>query len=145
MDLCNHPSVPSLHGLTLGVTPEPQSELLPMFSLSKTSLHTDILGIPVEQWLESTSDDVPAWSDKTNNRLLWRGRNTGGSFTKDVNWRNSHRARLTATSGDDVKARIGVLPAPGSVIGEKDRSLGNATIERNMGRLNQAMMDIGLA
>lgn len=144
MDLCSHPSVPALHGLTLGLTPAPQAELLPLFSLSKTGLHADILGIPVEQWLESASDDgATAWSEKTDDRLLWRGRNTGGVFSADVDWRSSHRARLTATSGDDVKGSFPVLPSPGEADGS--RTLANATLDRSLASLNRAMLDVGLA
>lgn len=147
MDLCAHPSVPALHGLTLGMTPVPQTTLLPMFSLSKTNLHADILGIPVEQWAEFPSEAATNWADKSDDRLLWRGRNTGGIFSKDVDWRSSHRARLAATSGDDARGWTAVLPAPGSLATDdaSGRSLGNATLERSLGDLNREMLDVGLA
>lgn len=44
MDICNHPSVLGLHGTTAGISPYTQGDLLPMFSLSKTKFHADILG-----------------------------------------------------------------------------------------------------
>lgn len=147
MDLCTHPSIPALHGLTLGTTPAPQAALLPMFSLSKTNLHADILGIPVEQWAETPPDAKTLWADKLDDRLLWRGRNTGGYSSKDVNWRSSHRARLAALGGDGMRGWAAVLPSPGSIASdaEPDQTLGNATIEHSLGQLNRAMLDVGLA
>lgn len=44
MDLCQHPSVLALHGTTAGINPLPQGDLMPIFSLSKTKFHADILG-----------------------------------------------------------------------------------------------------
>jgi hypothetical protein len=147
MDLCAHPSVPALHGLTLGTTPVPQTALMPMFSLSKTNLHADILGIPVEGWRETPRNAATNWTDKQDDRLLWRGRNTGGFFSKAVDWRSSHRARLAAMSGDDARGWTSILPSPGSLAfdDEPERSLGNATVERSLGQLNRAMLDVGLA
>lgn len=45
MDICNHPEVLNLHGSLGGIDPWPQGELMPIFSLSKTNFHSDILGI----------------------------------------------------------------------------------------------------
>lgn len=49
MDLCVHPDIINLHGATSGTKPMPQPELLPIFSLSRTALHSDVLVIPTEQ------------------------------------------------------------------------------------------------
>ena len=142
MDLCQHPSVLPLHGTTAGIDPYPQGDLMPIFSLSKTKFHADILGIPVEQWGEEKSADIVQWETKTDKRLLWRGRNTGGYFSTQTQWRNSHRARLARMVAFDLESEVEVLPSPGAAEGE---TLGNATIEERMGKLNQLMFDIGLA
>lgn len=36
----------------------------------------------------------PEWSDKTNNRVLWRGGTTGAFHYRGGLWRGTHRARL---------------------------------------------------
>lgn len=45
MDICENPEILNLHGSTAGVEPHTQGELFPIFSLSKTRFHADILGI----------------------------------------------------------------------------------------------------
>jgi len=59
LDLCDHPELVPLHGALSGKNPRVQP-LTPIFSLSKTNLHSDILGVPTEQWV----DDLPVipWS-----------------------------------------------------------------------------------
>ncbi|KAL7408836.1 glycosyl transferase family 90-domain-containing protein [Mrakia frigida] len=147
MDICQHPSVLGLHGTTAGVYPYTQGDLMPIFSLSKTKFHADILGIPVEQWGEDLPGDEVDWESKTDRRLLWRGRNTGGYFSTETPWRDSHRARLAKMVGFEMEDEVKVLPSPGNVAGviENGETLGNLTREERMGRLNELMFDIGLA
>ena len=71
MDLCTHPDIISLHGTTSGTRPKPQAELLPIFSLSKTGLHSDIGVVPMEQWGEKQSGDFKPFAEKKINKLLW--------------------------------------------------------------------------
>lgn len=148
---------------------------MPIFSLSKTKFHADILGsestrsfffvsssrrddskltapffslpVPVEQWGEDLSGDEVTWESKTDRRLLWRGRNTGGYFSTETPWRNSHRARLAKMVGFKMEDEVKVLPSPGNLAGviEDGETLGNLTKEDRMGRLNEMMFDIGLA
>nr|XP_018260022.1 uncharacterized protein I303_08094 [Kwoniella dejecticola CBS 10117]OBR82180.1 hypothetical protein I303_08094 [Kwoniella dejecticola CBS 10117] len=92
MDICCHPDVINLHGALAGKLPK-VDHLTPIFTLSKTALHADILGVPVEQWTERNSVDIP-FEDKVINRLLWRGSNTGTEHDKGTPWRTSHRTRL---------------------------------------------------
>lgn len=72
MDLCAHPDIIPLHGTTAGREPEPSAVLMPMFSLSKTNLHSDILVIPIEQWAEP--EGAMHWNEKEEGRLLWASR-----------------------------------------------------------------------
>lgn len=69
---------------------------------------------PIEGYLNLTEADLPyegVWSEKTDNRVFWRGSTTGG-FDKWRDWRDSHRLRLhLAINGpksggpDDVQSR----------------------------------------
>lgn len=98
-DLCQNPYLVPLHGLTIephtpASHPRPHTRLLPLFSLAKTSINSDILITPLEQFSSELQIDRP-WEKKRDPRLLWRGSPTGISMmTKDVDWRQSHRWRL---------------------------------------------------
>lgn len=108
-DVCNHPEFMDLHGALNGRRPHVQQTLLPTFSLSKTSLHTDVLGVPMEQWME----DLPTidWEARRQDRLLWRGSNTGAWYSDEIDWRRTHRVRLVelAGGGDEI---VDVIPPP---------------------------------
>jgi len=97
MDICRNPVFMDLHGVLNGRRPHIQESLLPMFTLSKTVLHTDVLGVPMEQWMEDMPE-VP-WQARTKNRLLWRGSNTGAYYTGENTWRKTHRVRLVDMAG----------------------------------------------
>lgn len=115
MDICEHPELVPLHGALSDKHPT-MGDLVPIFSLSKTSLHADILGVPTEQWVEDTPS-LP-WDEKNQTRLLWRGTNTGTLHTQGTAWRNSHRSRLVrlANKADDDES-VSLLPPPKSLRG----------------------------
>lgn len=100
--------------------------------------------IAVEQWGEDLSREVTAWETKSDARLLWRGRNTGGYFSKETQWRNSHRARLTSMVSLNATDKVLVLPPPHNAA-ESQRSLKEAMKVQDRSRLNEVMFDIGLA
>jgi len=60
-------------------------------------LHDDIMTMMPDQWVEDFSWDIP-WKNKTDERLLWRGSNTGAFVDRDTRWRESHRIRLVNTT-----------------------------------------------
>lgn len=70
MNLCDHPENVALHGVTSGKEPRVQ-DLVPVFALSKTKLHSDILGVPVEQWSDLHETQMIEWNDKEHDSLLW--------------------------------------------------------------------------
>lgn len=107
MDPCIHPSLIPMHGL-LSVRKPHHGPLTPIFCLSKTSLHADILGVPTEQY----SDYVPQvpWEEKVEDSLLWRGSNTGIHFSRETPWRESHRVRLINMAREKGVKRL--LPLP---------------------------------
>ncbi|EIW73449.1 hypothetical protein TREMEDRAFT_42362 [Tremella mesenterica DSM 1558] len=98
-DFCQNPYLIPLHGLTIETHdrdshPRPHTQLLPLFSLAKTSINSDILITPLDQFHSDKGPD-PKWEDKKSAKLAWRGSPTGISMmTTDVPWRNSHRIRL---------------------------------------------------
>lgn len=98
-DICQNPYLMDLHGLTVekhgpSSHPRPHTSLLPLFSLAKTSVNSDILITPLDQFNNGLGTD-PKWEDKRDSRLVWRGSTTGISWmNKDTPWRKSHRSRL---------------------------------------------------
>jgi hypothetical protein len=141
-DLCNAPQSLALHGMLSGRRPHVQEKLLPVFSLSRTSLNTDILGVPTEQWVESMPS-IP-WEERTRDRLMWRGSNTGAYYSTETPWRQSHRARLVKMADHEKpsKGDVAILPAP--------RADGAATLEEGAKKVakvdvNRKMLDIAFA
>ncbi|WWD18593.1 hypothetical protein CI109_103046 [Kwoniella shandongensis] len=98
-DLCQNPYLIPIHGLTIephghDSHPRPHTQLLPLFSLAKTSINSDILITPLDQFNDNPGND-PAWENKTSSKLAWRGSPTGISMmSADLPWRQAHRIRL---------------------------------------------------
>lgn len=86
MDPCLHPSLVHTQGFLLGFGdgPRPASELYPVLSMCKTSLHADVLAVSNEAWTEDVGPD-PAWSEKKD-QVLWRGSNTGIWVSEKRHW-----------------------------------------------------------
>lgn len=93
VDICSHPEFKHLHGYTdtssLGITP-----LVPLFTWAKTSMQSDILVTPLEQYDDDYLVYDPPFEQKLKNKLMWRGSTTGTEFRKNFNWEQSQRARL---------------------------------------------------
>jgi hypothetical protein len=98
-DYCANPELLRLHGsLSFDYTHETQ--LRPVFQLSKFVRNPEFLTTPLEAYDNHTSQEAQKknlpWGEKTENRLFWRGSGTGDSYSKRKNydWRRSHRPRL---------------------------------------------------
>lgn len=137
-DLCAHPYNLALHGVTSGREVHIDGKLKPVFSLSKTSLHADILAVPVEQWRE----DLPVlpWPERTSDKLLWRGSNTGIHYAQDTPWRNSHRVRAINLTRPDATGSIDLLPP--ALYPNKKEQLSQAVSRVPAAELNQKMFDV---
>ncbi|KAJ7227400.1 glycosyl transferase family 90-domain-containing protein [Mycena pura] len=121
MDPCLHPSHLRTHGAYLphGEGPAPQRVLIPQFSYSTTPLHSDIRPALPLNWVP---DDFPhegrmpplglSWTDRTDERLQWRGSNTGIWHAGDGRWREAHRIRLAALAAGMGGVNASVLMAP---------------------------------
>ncbi|GMK57357.1 hypothetical protein CspeluHIS016_0401910 [Cutaneotrichosporon spelunceum] len=113
-DICANPYLAPLHGLTIephepDSQPRPHTQLLPLFSLAKTSLNSDILITPLEQFARPEKDW--SWDDKSDQRLYWRGSPTGISMMhKGVPWRHSHRWRLHRFANSAMGERDVLVP-----------------------------------
>lgn len=133
-----------MHGITAGKAPNVAGRLEAMFSLSKTSLHTDVLAVPVEQWVES----LPSieWSERNKTKLLWRGSSTGVYHSTATPWRESHRTRLVQATNQHADGEIDVLSAPGVIRkGEAVPSIQESMRHIHKGTANARFFDISFA
>ncbi|GJN88899.1 hypothetical protein Rhopal_001870-T1 [Rhodotorula paludigena] len=92
MDVCHFPNNRILHGFTAWEGPRP-GVLFPLFSFSTSSLNSDLLLPPLEQYERGVTNDV-SWSDKTFDKALWRGTTTGGDLVAPLPRKFSQRIRL---------------------------------------------------
>ncbi|TFK24115.1 hypothetical protein FA15DRAFT_687615 [Coprinopsis marcescibilis] len=143
MDPCLHPTHFHLHGQFLahrmGTTPE--KKLVPEFSQCSTFLHHNIRIPTPYGWLDEVlprSDDPP-FDEKVDDRLSWRGRNTGISHANHIPWLNSHRNVLVRLA-NDLTGKVKILP-PNVTASEP---LG-APREFRRSRINPATMDVAFA
>lgn len=91
-DVCKHPDLQTIHGV-FNSGPPKSKVLHPHFSFSKATTWGDILITPLEQYYSAVGTDYP-WTEKTMNKVVWRGSNTGCQWNKFSRWRSSQRARL---------------------------------------------------
>jgi len=116
MNPCDHKSHAWLNGYlgNYDIGPAPQSVIHPSFSMSVTTLHSDILAVASENWTEDVGDD-PEWDDKTDERMLWRGTNTGMLLQERLPWMLSQRIRMVL-QGAQTEGEYSVLkPLPANV------------------------------
>ncbi|KAJ8486950.1 hypothetical protein ONZ45_g14504 [Pleurotus djamor] len=115
MDPCSHPSLFYQHGEYLGLDERhipPQEEVAP-------------------------SDD-PEWEDKLDERISWRGRNTGIWFAEDGRWKSTQRTRLIQLASDlNGTVRVLVPKPDGFAVGP------GRLVEK--ARLNPALFDMAFA
>ncbi|KIK25676.1 glycosyltransferase family 90 protein [Pisolithus microcarpus 441] len=141
MDPCLHPSLLVTHGqfLSHGTGPYPQKTLVPRFSLCRTHLHHDIRPPVPYGWISGVGleeqGDVP-WEEKIDERLDWRGSNTGLFASPKTPWSYAQRARLVSLA-NSVIGNVSILPVPDNEytrVGEPD--------EVRLARVNPAWMDV---
>lgn len=105
MDLCENPEYQYLHGFTSWPGPPPQV-LRPLFSYSRTPLHSDMLLPPLEQWSAESEPTDPVWEKKPHDRAVWRGSTTGVWFDRGTWWRSSQRVRLYFLTRDAASSQL---------------------------------------
>ncbi|KAF8517363.1 hypothetical protein BU17DRAFT_91802 [Hysterangium stoloniferum] len=142
MSPCLHPSHLPLSGFLSSrhfdtqFGPHLDAELLPIFSICASPLNADILTPAPEQFVEKGKIGVdPDWSDKVDERLLWRGSNTGAWADHGKEYNISQRYRLV-----ELGTRRG---GEMTVIFPKDRDAAVGPGETvTTGAFNAAYMDI---
>lgn len=115
MDPCQQPTHIHLNGFLQSQLPAPalHKELVPSFSVCTTSLHSDILTVPTEDWVETVIED-PQWAQKPHKKLYWRGNNTGTFHSPDTWWNLTQRVRFISTAMDKFEEEVYVLPSTGT-------------------------------
>ncbi|GJN90841.1 hypothetical protein Rhopal_003855-T1 [Rhodotorula paludigena] len=91
-DLCRHPETQAIHGFTAWPGPRP-GHLYPLFVSSMTSMHSDLLTPPLDQYNRSLGHD-PEWKDKKYDAVVWRGTTTGADLNLEHMRKWSQRPRL---------------------------------------------------
>ncbi|KAG1844512.1 hypothetical protein DFJ58DRAFT_802581 [Suillus subalutaceus] len=96
MDPCAHPSHLTQHGQFLSHGPGPVAHpfLIPQFSYCSSPLHADIRVPILLSWVDDVEGGEEAWMEKEEERLLWRGLNTGIHHGKEKPWKDAQRGRL---------------------------------------------------
>ncbi|KAG6918814.1 hypothetical protein DXG01_011566 [Tephrocybe rancida] len=104
MDPCLHPRLLLLSGQYLShhKGPVPHRFMPPQFSYSSTPLHHDLTPAMSINWVAELPSYVNLdWAVKGDERLQWRGSNTGIWHARNTRWRESQRARAVAWAGVD--------------------------------------------
>ncbi|KAG9027172.1 Glycosyltransferase Family 90 domain containing protein [Tulasnella sp. JGI-2019a] len=138
MDPCRHPSHVHLNGLlrNYGIGPMPSPALQPSFTMCTSPLHADILTVANEGWVKDVEND-PDWDDKPDERLVWRGRTTGGRSDEHSRWELSQRVRLVELTNRD-HGEVDVLTSPS---GSEHTHRSNQSLDLKWA--NENFMDIG--
>ncbi|EGN94295.1 glycosyltransferase family 90 protein [Serpula lacrymans var. lacrymans S7.3] len=145
MDPCLHPTLLSHHGqfLSHNQGPYPQKALVPRFSQCSTLLHHDIRPATLYNWVDDIlprSNDPP-WYEKVEDRLVWRGTNTGIYHAPGTRWRDAHRARLVSWAHDSSGSASLLLLTSRSA--EKEKVGRGQEISKS--HINPALLDIEFA
>jgi hypothetical protein len=154
MDPCAHPSHLLQHGEFLSHGPGPSAYPFPVpqFSYCSSPLHADIRVPIMLSWVEDVDGGEDVWIEKEEERLLWRGLNTGIHHGKEKPWKDAQRDRLMdlvsspPSSNSRPQKRTTsqhktidvLLTDPSSFDGFETQSLKKSI-------LNPAMMDIAFA
>ncbi|KAG6817367.1 hypothetical protein H0H87_009554 [Tephrocybe sp. NHM501043] len=146
MDPCLHPRLLLLSGQFLShhKGPVPHRFMVPQFSYSSTMLHHDITpAMPINWVADLPQGTMIDWKERGDDRLQWRGSNTGMWHAHNTRWKDAQRARAVMWAG--VGGGVGpgenvtILPAVG-----KDRRVGTGESVR-WGRWAPAMLDVAFA
>lgn len=141
MDPCQHPHLLRQHGQFIKYNrgPAPKTTLSPLISFSPSMLHRDIIAAIPLNWVSDVESDL-AWEDKDDERLHWRGVNTGTFHSDEFQWRLTHRIKTVGWAQDNLHSNLRLLGL-GSKMGEP---LGKGTVVKKA-RWAPSMLDIGFS
>ncbi|KAG6890054.1 hypothetical protein C0995_012512 [Termitomyces sp. Mi166 len=142
MDPCLHPHLlENIGEFLVHEHPSPSHKMLPRFAYCATLMHHDIQIPTLSGWVDDVlprSDD-PEWDQKLDERLVWRGSNTGMWHAPDTRWQKSQRTRLIDFA-NELNGTVKVLLSSST----EDVRIGEG-IEIPRGKINPSMMDIAFA
>lgn len=142
MNLCLNPHLLWHHGQFLSHNngPTPQTAMVPEFSACSTTVHHNIRIPTPYGWVEDIPrGDDPEWDQKLDERLLWRGTNTGIYHADHTRWQESHRISAVGHANDLNGTMDIILPQD-----SKLHPVGEPKTARKS-HVNPAMMDIAFA
>ncbi|KAJ3990207.1 glycosyl transferase family 90-domain-containing protein [Lentinula detonsa] len=140
MDPCQNPHLLRQHGqfVKFGKGVEPRSLIIPILSFSPSTLHHDIISANPMNWIRDLPLGAnPAWEEKIDERLHWRGANTGIHYSKNIIWRLSHRVRMMEWASHNLYSGLRIL----GLGVKKDERIGEGTVV-DKARWVPAMLDI---
>ncbi|KAG5645658.1 hypothetical protein DXG03_005495 [Asterophora parasitica] len=142
MDPCSHPSLlENIGEFLIHERPGTSRLMIPQFAYCATKMHHDIQIPTLSGWVDDVlprSED-PEFEHKIDERLAWRGSNTGMWHAPYTRWKNSQRTRLVDfASGLNGTVKVLIPPLKdGKRVGE------GTEIPRS--RFNPAMADMAFA
>jgi hypothetical protein len=116
--------------------------MVPQFSYCPTLLHHDVMAAMPINWVEDINprSDDPEWENKVDDRLQWRGSNTGMWHAKDTRWRDAQRVRLVEWATLGYEKNLTVLMPP-----KDEHQRAGKGVQVKKGRLGPAMLDVFFA
>jgi hypothetical protein len=110
----------------------------PTFTLSKTSINSDLLWPAPIQYSLNPSAEIP-FADKPRHKLVWRGSPDGVSVEPSKAWRHTHRFRaIFLTNSNDTLETRKVRMTRRDVLGREYQ----VDEDRTLAELNQRYMDV---
>ncbi|TFK42149.1 hypothetical protein BDQ12DRAFT_598807 [Crucibulum laeve] len=98
MDPCSHPTIFYNHAQYVAhdLGPRPQPTLAAQFAYCSTPLYHDLQTPSFIAWVKDVEprENLVEWEDKTDERLMWRGSNTGMNHDASTRWRYAQRIQL---------------------------------------------------
>ncbi|GLB40974.1 putative lipopolysaccharide-modifying enzyme [Lyophyllum shimeji] len=138
MEPCLHPYLfDSIGEFLVHDRPGTSDMMLSRFAYCATAMHHDIQIPTLSGWVDDTDD--PEWESKLDERLNWRGSNTGMWHAPTTRWKEAQRARLVDFA-NGLNGTIRVLIPPS----EKEKRIGEG-VEISRAKINPAMMDVAFA
>ncbi|KAF5381740.1 hypothetical protein D9615_005399 [Tricholomella constricta] len=141
MDPCLHPQLlDNIGEFLIHPNPNPSKLMLPRFAYCATNMHHDIQIPTLSGWVDDIlprSDD-PDWEGKVDERLSWRGSNTGMWHAPTTRWKSAQRARLVDfANGLNGTLKVLIPPKDGKRVGQG--------VEIPRSKFSPAMTDISFA
>lgn len=143
MDPCLHPYIFYHHAQYVAhdLGPAPQPTMAAQFSYCTTPLFHDIQPPTFISWVGDIwpRANDPEWDQKMDERLLWRGSNTGMNYNDGTRWKHSQRVHLVSWA-NDLNGTVNIL-VPGN---KPEDKVGNGTEVRKV-LFNPSVTDIAFS